>query len=170
MGRSERRTILASLKEFLAGEAEKLRSEQSEAMTERQEWIAAVDRLLAQIKDWMHQADESGILIVHEATFPMSEQGIGTYEIRSLTIGLGPREVRIKPVARFVASPLRSNGVIHIPRAYGLVYMTNGLDKFKIFRTEKVPTDRWTIVEQDSSRIERFDRNSFESAFESLLA
>jgi hypothetical protein len=161
---------VASLKEFLAGEADKLRNEQSEAMTERQEWIAAVDRLLAQIKDWLQQADERGILLIQEATFPLSEQGIGTYEIRSLTIGLGPREVRIKPVARFLAAPLRSNGVIHIPRPYGRVDMTNGLDKFKIFRTEKDPTDRWTIVEQDSSRIELFDRNSFESAFKSLLA
>jgi hypothetical protein len=161
--------IVASLKEFLAGEAEKLRTEQSEAMTKREEWIAAVDRLLTQIKDWLEQADEGRILIIQETSLPISEQGIGTYEIRCLTLGLGPREVRVKPVARFVASPLRSNGVINIPRAYGRVDMTNGLEKYMLFRTEKEPSDRWSVIGQDSSRIERFDRNSFESAFKSLL-
>jgi hypothetical protein len=128
------------------------------------------DYSLARRSSDFKQADERRILLIQEATFPLSEQGIGTDEIRSLTIGLGPREVRIKPVARFLAAPLRSNGVIHIPRPYGRVDMTNGLDKFKRFRTEKDPTDRRTIVEQDSSRIELFDRNSFESAFKRLLA
>ncbi len=160
---------MASLKEFLAGEAEKLRTEQSEAMTKREEWIAAVDRLLTQIKDWLQQADEGGILMIKETSFPISEQGMGTYEIGSLTLGLGPREVRVKPVARFVAAPLRSNGMIQVPRAYGRVDMTNGLEKYLILRTEKEPADRWTVIGQDSSRIERFDRSSFESAFKSLL-
>jgi predicted transcriptional regulator len=82
-----RRLIVASLKEFLAGEAEKLRTEQSEAMTKREEWIAAVDRLLAQIKDWLEHADEGRILIMQESSVPISEQGIGTYEIRCLTLG-----------------------------------------------------------------------------------
>jgi hypothetical protein len=163
-----RRITVASLKEYLAGEAEKLRTEQSEGMQKRHEWIAAVDRLLAQIKDWLQQADEGRILMIQEASFPISEQGIGTYEITSLTMGVGTREVRVKPVARFVAAPLRPNGTI-IPRAFGRVDMTNGFDKSLLLRTEKDPADRWMIIGQDSSRIERFDRNSFESAFQSLL-
>jgi hypothetical protein len=160
---------VASLKEFLAGEAEKLRTEQSEAMKTRDEWISSVDRLFAQIKDWLQQADEGRILMIQEASFPISEQGIGTYEIPSLTMGVGMREVRVRPVARFVAAPLRSSGTIYIPRAYGRVDMSNGLDKFMIFRTEKDPIDHWTITGQDSYQVDRFDRNAFESAFKSLL-
>jgi hypothetical protein len=75
---------VASLKEFLAAEADKLRNEQSEAMRKQQEWIAAVDRLLAQIKDWLQEADQQRILMIQEATFPMSEQGIGLMKYEAL--------------------------------------------------------------------------------------
>jgi hypothetical protein len=158
-----------SLKEFLASEAEKLRSEQAEALTKRQEWIASVDRLIARIKDWLAQADTKRILMIEEAPLRLSEQGLGTYEIPSLTIGLGPREVRIKPVARFVATPMRSTGIIFVPRVHGRVDMTDGLDKYLIFRVETEPQDRWSIIKQESSRLEPFDENSFASALEGLL-
>jgi hypothetical protein len=160
---------VASLKEFLASEAEKLRSEQAEALTKRAEWIAAVERLLGQIKDWLGQADPERILRIDEAPLRIGEQGLGTYEIPGLTIGLGTREVRIKPVARHVLAPLRVTGRMHVPRAYGRVDLTNGLDRFMIFRTAKEPDDRWTIIEEDGPLMKPFDRDSFESAFQSLL-
>ena len=160
---------MASLKEFLESEAEKLRSEQAEALTKREEWIAAVGRLVAQIKDWLGQADTKRILMIEEAPLRLSEQGLGTYEIPGLTIGLGPREVRIRPVARYVATPLRSSGVIFVPRVHGRVDMTNGLDKYLIFRVEMEPRDRWSIIEQDSSLLEPFDQDSFASALKGLL-
>jgi hypothetical protein len=160
---------VASLKEFLESEADKLRSEQAAALTERQEWIAAVERLLAQIKEWLGEADTKEILRIEEAPLRLSEQGLGTYEIPALTIGLGTREVRIKPVARFVAAPLRSTGIIHVPRAYGRVDLTNGLDRYMIFRTELEPDDRWIMIEQNEPLMEPLDRKSFEAAFQSLL-
>jgi hypothetical protein len=164
-----RRTIVASLKEFLESEAEKLRSEQSEALTKREEWIAAVDRLLAQIKAWLAQADTKGILMIDGSPIRIGERGLGTYEIPALTIGMGTREVRIKPIARVVAAPLRETGRMPVPRAYGRVDMTNGLDRYMIFRTWKDPDDRWTIIEENGPLMEPFDQGSFESAFQSLL-
>jgi hypothetical protein len=158
-----------SLKEFLASEAEKLRSEQAEALTKRQEWVASVDRLLDRIKEWLAEADPRRILMIEEAPLRLSEQGLGTYVIPSLTIGLGPREVRIKPVARFVATPMRSTGVIFVPRVHGRVDMTDGLDKYLIFRVETDPQDRWSIIKQESSRLEPFDEDSFSSALMGLL-
>jgi len=160
---------VASLKEFLESEAEKLRSEQAAALTERQEWIAAVERLFAQIKEWLAQADTKRILMIDESPIRIAERGLGTYEIPALTIGLGTREACIKPVARHVAAPLRSTGSIQVPRAYGRVDMTNGLDRYMIFRTELEPDDRWIIIEQNEPLMEWFDRNSFEIALKSLL-
>jgi hypothetical protein len=160
---------VASLKEFLASEAEKLRSEQTEALTQRREWIAAVDRLLARIKDWLADADTQQVLMIEEAPLRLSEQGLGTYEIPSLTIGLGTREVRIKPIARFVATPMRSTGVILVPRVHGRVDMTDGLDKYLIFRVETDPQDRWSIIKQESSRLEPFDEDAFAAALKGLL-
>jgi hypothetical protein len=160
---------VASLKEFLASEAEKLRGEQSEAMRKREEWIASVERLLAQMKEWLGQADAKRILMIDESPIRVSERGLGTYEIPALTIGLGAREVRVKPVARYVGAPLRATAMLQVPRAYGRVDMTNGLDRYLIFRVEKEPADRWMIVEQDGPLVEPFNRTSFESAFQRLL-
>jgi hypothetical protein len=160
---------VASLKEFLESEADKLRSEQAAALTKREEWIASVTRLLAQIKDWLAQADTKRILMLDEAPLRLSEQGLGTYETPGLTIGLGTREVRIKPVARHVLAPLRVTGRMPVPRAYGRVDMTNGLDRYLIFRTAKEPDDHWTIIQEDGPLMEPFDQESFEAALKSLL-
>ncbi len=158
-----------SLKEFLASEAEKLRGEQAEALTKRQEWVASVDRLLARIKEWLAEADARRILMIDESPIRIGERGLGTYEIPALTIGMGTREVRIKPIARFVAAPLRVAGSLQVPRAYGRVDMTNGLDRYMIFRVDMDPDDRWTIFEENGPLMKPFDRDSFESAFKSLL-
>src|SRR5262249_14670420 len=133
------------------------------------EWIASVERLLAQIKEWLGQVDTQRILMIEEAPIRIAEQGLGTYEIPALTIGLGTREVRIKPVARHGLAPLRVTGRFEVPRAHGRVDMTNGLDRFMIFRTEPEPEDHWIITEADEPLLERFDRKSFETAFQSLL-
>lgn len=160
---------MPTLKEFLAAEAEKLRGEQADAMNKRAEWIASVERLLAQMKGWLEQADAERILAIVEAPVRVSEQGLGTYEAPALTVGLGAREVRIKPIARYVSAPLRATALLQMPRAYGRVDMTNGLDCYHIFRVEKDAADRWKIVEQNGPMADSFNRTSFESALKSLL-
>jgi hypothetical protein len=158
-----------SLKEFLASEAEKLASERSVAMKKRDEWIESVGRLLHQIEVWLGEADSGRILTYTRGHLPLREAGIGAYDVPSLLVELGAREVSIKPVARFVAGPLSSTGAIHIIRAYGRVDMSNRLEKYMIFRTEKELEDRWIIIEQDGYRTQPLNQDSFESAFQSLL-
>ncbi len=160
---------MASLKEFLASEAEKLRDEQSAAMKKRDEWIASVERLLAQIKEWLHEADTRQILTFEEGRVSLREVGIGGYEVPCLHIEIGARQVSIKPVARVVAGALSSTGSIHILKSYGRVDMASPLEKYMLFRTEKEPEDRWVIIEEDGYRSQPFDRDSFESAFQRLL-
>lgn len=161
---------MESLKDFIAQQAEKLRTEGPRAVQKRDEWVAAVDRLIEQIKEWLAQADpDRNVLDVRERPFRLREEGIGTYEARGLTISLGPNEIRIEPIARYVAGPLSATGVIYVARAYGRVDLTDGLRKFMIFRVEKDPEDRWNIVEQDGFRMQAFDQSTFEGAFKSLL-
>ena len=158
-----------SLKEFLAAEAEKLQSERSEAMKKRDEWIESVGRLLHQIEEWLGEADSGQALTRKRGHLTLREVGIGTYDVPFLLIELGVREVSITPVARFVAGPLSSTGSMHILRSYGRVDMGNRLEKYMLFRIEKDPVDRWVIIEEDGYRTQPFDRDSFESAFQSLL-
>jgi hypothetical protein len=79
------------------------------------------------------------------------------------------RELRVEPIARNVAGPLSATGVIHVSRAYGRVDLTDGLQRFMIFRVEKDPEDRWSIIKQDGFRMEAFDQCAFEEAFKALL-
>ena len=161
---------MGSLKDFIAEQAEKLRTEEPRAARKRDEWTAAVDRLNQRIREWLTQADpDQKILEVRERPYPRREEGIGAYEVRGLSIALGPREVRVEPIGRNVAGPLSATGVIHVHRAYGRVDLTDGLKKFMIFRVERDPEDRWNIIEQDGFRMQPFDQSAFEEAFKSLL-
>ena len=161
---------MGSLKEFLAEQAERLQSQESEAAKKRDEWLKAVDRLIQQIKSWLTEADpEQQYLKIQDDPFPIREQGIGEYVARGLLIGLGPREIRVQPVARNVAGPLSVTGTIHVERAYGRVDLTDGLTKYMIFRVEREPEDRWSIIEQDSYRRQPLNQDSFEAAFQDLL-
>ena len=38
-----------------------------------------------------------------------------------------------------------------------------------IFRVEKDPEDRWSIIEQDGYRMLTFDQSAFEEVFKNLL-
>jgi hypothetical protein len=99
----------------------------------------------------------------------LRDAGIGTYDAPFVLIELGAREVSIKPIARFVAGPSSSTGAIRILRAFGRVDMTNGLEKYLIFRTEKELDGPWIIIEEDGYRSQPFNRDTFESAFQRLL-
>ncbi len=158
-----------SLKEYLASEAEKLQSEQSDAMRKRDEWVESVGRLLAQIRNWLDEADSRRILIYKSGQMTLREAGIGTYDVPLLIIELGAREVSIKPIARFVAGPLSSTGAMHILRSYGRVDMGNRLEKYMIFRTDKELDGPWIIIEEDGYRSQPFNKETFESAFQRLL-
>jgi hypothetical protein len=161
---------VGSLKEFIASQAQKLRDEESQAANKRDEWLAAVDRLIQKITTWLTYADpDHAVLEVHETPYQLREEGIGSYEARGLTISAGRRELRVEPIARNVAGPLSSTGVIHVSRAYGRVDLTDGLQKFMIFRVEKVPADQWSIIEQDGFRMRTFDQAAFDEAVKALL-
>jgi hypothetical protein len=69
----------------------------------------------------------------------------------------------------YVAGPVSATGVIHISRAYGRVDLTDGLEKFMIFRVKKDPENRWTIIKQDGFQIQEFDQQAFEQALKALL-
>ena len=158
-----------SLKEYLASEAEKLQNERSDAMKKRDEWVGSVGRLLAQIEEWLGEADSGRVLTFQRGQMTLREAGIGTYDVPFLLIELGAREVTIKPIARFVAGPLSSTGAMHVLRSYGRVDMGNRLEKYMIFRTEKELDGPWIIIEEDGYRSQPFNQDTFESAFQNLL-
>ncbi len=161
---------MESLKEFIASQAQDFQKEESQAVRARDEWVSAVDRLNQQIKHWLNEADpDHQLLKVRVLPYQLREEGIGSYEAPGLMIGVGRREIRVEPVARNVAGPHSATGVIQIIRAFGRVDLTNGLQKFMIFRVQRDPKDVWSIIEQDGFRLQPFEQTAFEEAFKALL-
>jgi hypothetical protein len=147
----------------------RLQSEKSKAERKRDEWVGAVDRLKVRIQNWLAEDDPRQLLQIGRLPFHLRERGIGSYRIDGLSIGLGPREVRLEPVARNVAGSVATTGAISMPRAFGRVDLTNGLEKYLIFRDAVEPEDRWRILDEDRHEARPFDRQSFEDALRDLL-
>jgi hypothetical protein len=158
-----------SLKEFLDEQAGSKESRIAKATAKRDEWVNALGQLNARIKGWIDQADVQRVLRVEMVGYPIREEGIGDYDAPGLNIVLEPWTVEVKPIARFVAGPLAATGAIHVPRAFGRVDLTNGLEKYMIFRTAKELDGPWIIVKQDGYRMSEFDQQSFEAALQSLF-
>jgi hypothetical protein len=160
---------MSNFTQFLAEQAEKLRTGQQEVLRTRDEWVAAVDGLTGQIRDWLGSSDPDHVLDVAPEEYELREQRLGTYKIDGLVISLGPRLVRVKPIARYVLGPISDTGAFRVLRSHGRVDLTDGLRKFMIYRLEREPQDRWCIVEEDSHRLEPLDQRAFEAALQSLL-
>jgi hypothetical protein len=160
---------MSTLQDFLAEQAEKLKDTQQEALQRRDEWVASVERLNELIRGWLRASDPNHILDVREEPHEIREQGIGFYTVPGLVIALGPRLVRVVPIARNVVGPLSDTGAVHVIRAYGRVDLTDGLSKYLMYRVEREPGDRWSIIEEDRYRLEPLDQRAFEAALQSLL-
>lgn len=160
---------MRSFQEFLAEQAERLPMENSKAAKERDDWVAAVNRLYDEVRSWLKQDDPQGLLTIEATNRELREEGIGSYDAPVLLIRLGPREVRLEPVARFVAGAASATGIVYLPRAYGRVDLTNRLEKYMIFRTGRGVEGPWKMIQQDGYVLSPWDRESFESALQRLL-
>ena len=158
-----------TLREFLESQEEQLKAGQPQAIKRRDEWIAAVDRLEGRIRDWLASSDPRGLLEVRAESCELREQGIGLYRVGRLVMAMGPRIVRLDPVARNVVGPLSSTGVVHVIRAYGRMDLTDGLRRYYLYRTEVEPEDRWSLIKEDGYDLQPLNQASFEAALQDLL-
>jgi hypothetical protein len=157
-----------TLKEFLAERAEIERGRADEKRAIQQEWRESLHRLVELIGVWLRDSDPEHLLEVEERFHELREADVGVYTAPGLAIRLEDREVRLVPIARKVVGPLLSGDTISMARALGRVDLTDGAEKFMIFRTRRDP-DEWMIVEDRGYVAKRFDRPAFEEALQSLL-
>jgi hypothetical protein len=160
---------MKTLKEFLREHAEIERRRADEKKAVQHEWIISLHRLVEQIKGWLHDADEEHQLEIEEIWHKLREIDVGVYDAPGLVIRLEAEEVQVKPVARMVVGPFLSNGQIRMNRSFGRVDLTNGGENFKLFRSQKDPSDEWVIVEEVAYRPKKFDLQAFGEAMQRLL-
>src|SRR5947209_6681033 len=96
----------------------------------REEWIAAVDRLLGQLRAWLIEAGTADLLDVEPLEFDKREQGLGAYRIKGLAIHFGERTVKVVPVGRVVLAHLGRYAEAGHENPEGRVDITNGSYKY----------------------------------------
>ncbi len=157
---------MTTFQQFLEKFAKEQR--QPERRQRRDEWIAAVGRLIEQIRAWLAESDPHQLLDVIPFEVEKWEPALGKYKIPSLKIGVGEEAVRVDPMGRDavgVVKRLGENGL----KAEGRVDITDGVRKYILYRTLEGGEERWYVLD------ERFepaplDRARLEAILQDLLS
>jgi len=160
--------MATTLKDFLEERAAQEAAEREAHQAEIAEWRDSVSRLLAQIKDWLRDADPRGILKLKEFEWEVNEEGLGHYTVPRLDItGLGSR-MWVIPKARFTVATAHPPRKTAPERAIGRVDLTDEVRRKTLYRFHGDPDDIWMIDDlKGSPRV--FVRSEFEAALMSFL-
>jgi hypothetical protein len=136
----------------------------------REDWIAYVDRLLKQLRDWVAEADAADLLDLETIEFERREQGLGAYRIKGLAIHFGERTVKVVPVGRTLAPHLGPFAEPGHEKAEGRVDITNGGYKYYLYlKLNAAGKDQW-LVHDERAGIRPLDREQFEAILKDLLS
>jgi hypothetical protein len=133
----------------------------------RDEWLAAVNRLIAQLREWLKEADPDAFLAVVPFEIEKREEALGFYQAPGLSIRLGASEVKVVPVARNVVGtvgPGDKGGM----RGEGRVDITDGARKYMLYRTLQ-DGERWHVLDAHYEPAP-LDKARFEAVLRDLLS
>src|SRR5438093_1104654 len=100
--------MVMTFREFLEKQVQQ--SHHKERRERREEWIAAVGRLVAQLRAWLTESDPAEVLDVVPIEMEKAEPGLGSYRIPGLKINLGEAAVQVVPVGRNVVGIVGPQG------------------------------------------------------------
>jgi hypothetical protein len=136
----------------------------------REEWVAAVDRLLLQLRAWLAETGSAELLDVELLEFEKREQGLGAYRVKGLAIHFGERTVKVVPVGRMVLAHLDSYAVPGHENAEGRVDVTNGAFKYFLYRKlNDAGAEQW-LVQDERCGLRPLERDQFEAILQDLLS
>lgn len=170
------------LAEYLRTEGEHLRSERQKRKEAIEEWKGSLEKLYAQLIDWLGAADGGqGLIGAHaEYQYSVQEPRLGMYWTKKLTVlmgafaeGVGVAVAEVAPRARYVAAMLKPDG--REPRAAdGMVMLSEGqngrIANHYLFRWKWPDGDEWFICSdaewssRDFGNVQPLTAESFESA------
>lgn len=156
-----------TFREFLEKQAEQ--RHHKERRQRREEWIAAVCRLIDQLCAWLAESDPDKVLAVVPMEIEAIEPGVGTYRVPSLKISLADAAVQVVPVGRNVVGIVfpQGDGVgIH---AEGRVDITDGLRRYILYRTLKDGQEQWYALDEHLHAVP-LDRGRLEGILQDLLS
>jgi hypothetical protein len=154
---------MATFQEFL----EKLARQQhhQERHARREEWIAAVGRLLDRLRQWLTESDPNRVLEILPMEILAVEPGLGSYTVPSLKIGLGDVSVRVVPVGRDAVGVIERDGGIR----EGRVDITDGVRRYILYRTLQDQQESWYVLDE-RFQAAPLDRSRLEEILQDLLS
>lgn len=157
---------LTSFREWLKGLEKE--GEDHKRREIKEEWVGAANRLIQKCLAWLAEADPEGFLLLRQSTQPKAEAGLGRYEVPFLIIDHADTRVHVTPFARNTARTLALGPGKEVP-AEGRVDVTNGSEKWILYRTRAEGKERWYAVADRGDLVE-LNQDVFMAIMEDLLS
>ncbi len=155
-----------TLREFLLKNAPR---DEVQRRRVREEWVAAVDRLLGQLRAWLAEGGAADLLDLEPLEFEKREQGLGPYRVKGLSIYFGERTVKVVPIGRVVLADLGPYAEPGHEKAEGRVDITNGAYRYFLFRKLTAAGEQW-LAQDERGEFQQLDRERFEAILQELLS
>jgi hypothetical protein len=172
-------------REFLQQQAEKHQAEDEAGKATIEEWRSAVERLFAQIREWLKESDPGGVIEIEESQEDVREPGLGRYRVPRLNLRAFGKWIGIIPKARKTVGAAKPPQKSAPERALGRVDITDELRRYVLYRfpaeeggdvwliegLEPGNEKSWSGQVQYIPRTEprRLDQEAFEKALMSYL-
>ena len=152
---------MSKLIHFLKGVQERAEERKAENGAVLQEWQQAVSKLYDEIRNWLKEPEEQGLVNVTREKIETVEERFGKYEIEELELRFpGNKRVIFEPKARFIVG------------GQGRVDVSNFKETWKLIR--KSATEGWFLVASEivkgtDLKLLLFDEQRFEYLLKELL-
>ena len=145
----------AALREFLKQkqlEEQDLKKSKKDIVND---WQERVSQLLSLFEKWLEPMVKENLVAIERNTIEMTEDPLGTYEIKVMDVTAGSARVNIVPIARYVVG------------ASGRVDLVRGHNKTMLILTED---NKWVFAYRDDGlQTEPLTEDSFSEAMMELL-
>lgn len=157
---------MSMLREFLREAA--ANSKAQARFERRQEWLTTVERFMAQVKDWLREADPDGVLTVYSWKEQRGEEQTGNYEVEVLRLCLLENEVEITPVSSAGGHMFRKGSERFW--SAGRVDFRGSTDTYYVYRARWPEGDEWYASTSLRREDLPFDQTRFETIVKELLS
>ncbi|HEX2568528.1 MAG TPA: hypothetical protein VH877_03140 [Polyangia bacterium] len=131
-----------TLQDLIEKLKERPRAVEEQLDVQRQEWLAALRHLFAEIERWLGPATDAGVLKISRSESEIVEPDLGSYRAPILRISDGRLTVHLEPVGRHVVGIVGGGGT-RFTGLQGRVDLICGPMKIPLVRTS--PTT-WKAV------------------------
>lgn len=134
-----------------------------------EQWTDSVANLFAKIIAWLDEDDTRKVLTVQAGKIQRREEELGVYDVATMRISLSAKAVDLIPLAKNVVAGMGKRGELGF-RAEGRVDMTNGAEKYMLYRVVTSEGEKWVLVDDDKYSVKDLTKETFEAALQDLLS